>query len=79
MGRYFSRQVLLNLLPDWVIFVGKALFHSLKESGFQKKVIIGRAENKIQRFLVRKTSECLQYLFENIINVIKYDILIYGF
>jgi hypothetical protein len=33
--KYFRKQIFLNLLPDWVTCVGNALYHSLKEKGFQ--------------------------------------------
>jgi hypothetical protein len=35
MWKYFSKQVSLNPLPDWVTFVGNALYHSLKGKSFQ--------------------------------------------
>jgi hypothetical protein len=74
MWKYFSKQVFINLLPDWSTFVGNALFHSLKQKGFQNN---GQGGKQNWNIFVRKTSEWLQYLLGNIINVIKYDILIY--
>jgi hypothetical protein len=55
--KFISKQVLLTLLPDWVTSVENAPYHSLKEkcSPPPKKKI--RAENKIEKFLVRKTFE----------------------